>query len=366
VKNIGSLLSATRTEKDYTIDDVARETNIAKKYIAALEAEDFDQFPAEAYVLGFLKNYGDFLGLDVNALLERYRVLKIQEQPVPMTELLNRPSNLPRILITSVIVVVVVSLVCGAAFFIVNLTSAKPSADIVVHKPVEYTLNEGVLEQRFFTGDSIVIPVGESAYKIELKNLGEAITLVTPGGDKFLDLNQGALFDINDDGYPELNVTASDYAENKPDMGAFLRFVLSGPDAVFAEGTPPAAASSGEAPAVQTGSANIVWASNNPYPFTLQINFQGYCMLRWEILRETNRQTRNERYFVRGDELSIQAQNGVRLWISNAGSAKIQAIGGGHTATVKAGNAGEVVVTDIFWQRGDDGRYNLLQLQLEN
>jgi cytoskeletal protein RodZ len=367
VKNIGSFLSATRVEKGYTIDDIARETNIAKKYIVALEAEDFAQFPAEAYVLGFLKNYGDFLGLDVSALLERYRVLKIQEQPVPMTELLHRPSNLPRILITSIIVAVSVSLVCGAVFFIAGLTSKKPAVEPIARKSVEYTLNEGTLEQRFFTGDSVVIPSGESFYKIELKNLGEAITLAAPGGDKFLDLNQGAQFDVNDDGFQELNVTVSDYAENKPDMGAFLRFDLTGGETAFIESSPPAAAAASAAPpSLPAGNANVIWTSNNPYPFTLQINFQGYCMLRWEILREPNRQARNERYFVRGDELSVQAQNGVRLWVSNAGSVKVQAIGGGRTESVKAGNPGEVVVSDILWQRGEDGRYNLVQLQLES
>jgi cytoskeletal protein RodZ len=367
VKNIGGALSAAREEKGYSIDDAARETNIAKKYIAALEAEDFDQFPAEAYVLGFLRNYGDFLGLDVPALLERYRVLKIQEQPVPMKELLHRPSNLPRILITTVIAVIAVLLAGGAAFFIINFTSKTQVAVVAVHEPIEYTLNEGALEQRFFTGDSVVIPVGESFYKIELKNLGEAITMATPTGEKFLDLNQGARFDVNNDGFSEISVTVADYAENDPDMGAQLRFDLTSRDTAFPESAPPATVSTPAAgiPAAQTGGAYIVWTSNNPYPFTLQINFQGHCMFRWEILREANRQTRNERYFVRGDELSIQAQNGVRLWVSNAGSVKIQAIGGGRTVSVKAGEAGEVVVADISWQRGEDGRYNLVQAQLE-
>jgi cytoskeletal protein RodZ len=371
VKNIGDVLKNARDEKGYTIEDAARETNIAKKYLTALEAEDFEQFPAEAYVLGFLKNYADFLGLDVGMLLDRYRVLKIQEQPVPMKELLHKSSNLPHILITSVIVAVAILLVGGAAFFIINLLSKRPAVETAIREPVEYTLNEGELEQRFFTGDSIVIPAGETLYKIELKNFGEAITLSTPDGDKFLDLNQGAQFDVNTDGFPELIVTVADYAENNPEMGAYLNFELNGRDSLLVEGATPVEANSDEvavaAVAAQTGGGYVVWTSNNPYPFTLQLNFQGYCMLRWEILREANnRPARNERYCVRGEELSIQAQNGVRLWISNAGSVKIQAIGGGHTVSVKAGEAGEVVVTDIFWQRGEDGKYNLVQAQLES
>jgi hypothetical protein len=41
-------------------------------------------------------------------------------------------------------------------------------------------------------------------------------------------------------------------------------------------------------------------------------------MFRWEILREANRQTRSERYFVKGEEQTIHAQNGIRFWASNS------------------------------------------------
>jgi hypothetical protein len=136
-------------------------------------------------------------------------------------------------------------------------------------------------------------------------------------------------------------------------MGAQMRFEFE------ASSTPVAVESS-------SSSGQIIWTGNNPYPFTLQFAFQGYCMFRWEVLRESSRQGRNEKYFKRGDDLNVQAQNGVRLWMSNAGSVKIQAIGGGHTVAIEAGSAGEVVVADIFWQRGSDGRYNLVLARLES
>jgi hypothetical protein len=89
-------------------------------------------------------------------------------------------------------------------------------------------------------------------------------------------------------------------------------------------------------------------------------------MFRWEILMERDRRERNERYFQRSDELNIQAQNGIRIWVSNAQAAKFQVIGGGRTVPVEIGSAGEVVVADIRWVRDDDNRYRLIVARLES
>jgi hypothetical protein len=88
-------------------------------------------------------------------------------------------------------------------------------------------------------------------------------------------------------------------------------------------------------------------------------------MFRWEILMERDRRDRNERYFQRSDEINIQAQNGIRLWVSNAQAVKFQVIGGGKTVPVEIGGPGEVVVADIRWVRDDDNRYRLVVLRLE-
>jgi hypothetical protein len=83
-------------------------------------------------------------------------------------------------------------------------------------------------------------------------------------------------------------------------------------------------------------------------------------MFRWEILRERDRQVREERYFARTEELNIQAQNGIRIWVSNAMAVKLQLIGGSRTVPLEIGGAGEVVVANIEWVRENDGRYRLV------
>jgi hypothetical protein len=87
-------------------------------------------------------------------------------------------------------------------------------------------------------------------------------------------------------------------------------------------------------------------------------------MFRWEIINERDRRERNERYFQRSDELNIQAQNGIRIWVSNAQAAKYQVIGGGRSAAVEIGIPGEVVVAEIRWVRSDDNQYRLALIRL--
>ena len=66
VESLGDKLRTARESKGYTYSHVGRETNIAIRYIEALENEDFSKFPGEPYILGFLRNYGEYLGLDVD------------------------------------------------------------------------------------------------------------------------------------------------------------------------------------------------------------------------------------------------------------------------------------------------------------
>ncbi|MDR2481436.1 MAG: helix-turn-helix domain-containing protein [Spirochaetaceae bacterium] len=371
MKNIGAKLQAAREEKGLSVEDVARETNIARKYIAALEAENFSEFPAEAYVIGFLKNYGGYLGLDTQELYAQYKILKIQEQPVPVDELLYKSSNLPRVMLISGVVLCGAAFILGIAFFIINITKRLQSNASTVRKSIEYNFSDGIFEQRLYKEDSISIPSDGSEYKIELQNIGDAVTLSTPRGNIMLELNQDATIDINNNGLSELLVQVLDYAPNNIGVGALLRLEINNVLPAVDQAAPDQA---GIAAPVQNvpeirqtaASSQVLLTGVNPYPFTLEVSFQGHCMFRWEILREAGRQNRKEQYFVRGDEVNIQAQNGVRLWMSNAGVTKIKAVGGGLSVPLDIGPAGTVAVADILWRRGEDGRYNLMLSRLEN
>lgn len=66
-------MADARRKRKVTVKDVEKAIKIRAKYITALERDAFDQISGEAYVIGFLKTYAQWLEIDTNALLDRYR-----------------------------------------------------------------------------------------------------------------------------------------------------------------------------------------------------------------------------------------------------------------------------------------------------
>ncbi len=50
---IGAVLKAARLKKGLAVEAVARQTRISKKFLEALEADRFEEFPALVYLRGF-------------------------------------------------------------------------------------------------------------------------------------------------------------------------------------------------------------------------------------------------------------------------------------------------------------------------
>jgi cytoskeletal protein RodZ len=365
VESLGEKLKNARNGKGLTLSDVSRETNIASRFLEALEIEDFSNFPAEAYITGFIRSYGSFLDLNVQELLSLYRIIRIQEQPVPVNQLIKTPSRAPAIIGIIAVILVVIGALGGGAYYFFFLRP-KPPVVIApeVRVPAEYVMETDSLERRLYKNDSILIPVDAAMYKLELANLGDAVTIQTPGGPVVLDLSQEVNVDLTNNGVPDLRIMVADFAKNNADMGALLHFYLN-KTAVKPEDEEAAQEPVRSASAADSSGTTLIPSSARPYPFTLQLNFQGYCMFRWEILNERDRRGRNERYFQRTDVLEIQAQNGIRVWTSNAQAARFQVIGGGRTFPMELGAAGEVVVAEIRWVKDEDGRYRLLLVRLE-
>jgi cytoskeletal protein RodZ len=366
VESLGSKLRTARENKGYSYEQVSRETNIAASYIRALEDETFDVFPGEAYLLGFLRNYGEYLGLNPQELLSGYQALKIQEQPVPVERLLHSAPRAPKIIRNAVIVALVLAAGgLGAWFFLNRNRQTEPVYVVERREPVDYVMDGPLLERRFYQGDTVLISLGDNTYKVELVSLGETITLDTPLGIKLIDLSQEINIDLDQDSGNDILISALDFSKDNPAAGVQLRIDVSHAPVADRIGGGSAADSAATAGAAATANAPAIFTSPNAYPFTVQISFQGSCFFRWEILAERDRQGRKEEYFQPSSELSILAQNGVRIGVSNAVALKVQVIGGGRTVPLEIGSAGEVVAADIRWIRDEDGRYRLVMLRLD-
>src|SRR3712207_5200271 len=81
---IGRSLEEARQSKGLSLREVEQRTRIRSRYLRDLERDDFDVLPA-VYVLGSLKTYADFLGLD-GAALSRQLKARLTEPDEPESQ----------------------------------------------------------------------------------------------------------------------------------------------------------------------------------------------------------------------------------------------------------------------------------------
>lgn len=69
---IGNTLKEARESRGISLETAEEYTKIRRKYLEALEEENFDILPGKVYVKGFIKNYAKFLKLNADELASAY------------------------------------------------------------------------------------------------------------------------------------------------------------------------------------------------------------------------------------------------------------------------------------------------------
>jgi cytoskeleton protein RodZ len=72
-ERLGEILRRVRFSRRENLDDIADYLRIRPSFLAALENSQYDLLPADAYVIGFLRTYAAYLGLDGRAAIDQYR-----------------------------------------------------------------------------------------------------------------------------------------------------------------------------------------------------------------------------------------------------------------------------------------------------
>ncbi len=91
---IGSTLREARVRRKLTLQQAEEDTKIRVKYLQAMENEDFDLMPGQAYVKGFLQTYATYLGLDPSIILDEYRsrgTVREEHQPFGGSSVIGKP-----------------------------------------------------------------------------------------------------------------------------------------------------------------------------------------------------------------------------------------------------------------------------------
>jgi cytoskeleton protein RodZ len=73
LETVGQDLNTARKRKGDDLTLVSRRLKIRKNYLNALEESNFDLLPGRTYAVGFVRSYSQYLGLQTNSVVERYK-----------------------------------------------------------------------------------------------------------------------------------------------------------------------------------------------------------------------------------------------------------------------------------------------------
>ncbi len=362
MESIGDKIRKTREEKGYSIDQVARDTHISKRFLEALESENYSSLPGDSYVLGFLRSYSEYLGMNADEVVQLYRNMKLQEQPAPMNELIVKNG----LSFTSKVSIAAASGVLLLVLLIILFRAASTplESENVVQVQVPAVASDKLIRMdtasmvRTFTVENIIrVPVNgiDTDLNFLIKN-DEAFVKVL-AQDVLLPLGQENQLDLNQDGKSDIKIMVQSLdtkASPNQLVVSLDRLIQSPGGARTAELTVASiAAVSDPASLGNTRIASRIKPSQNFPEFSgdkvaVTLVFEGQSFFRYEI----DGAKREERLSQFEETLTLSASSRIRLWFSNGGRVSLR-IG---SRTLKAGTDGEVATWQLAWLEIDGQR----------
>jgi cytoskeleton protein RodZ len=377
MESIGSRFSQARESRGYTLEQVARDTHIAKRFLDALEKEEFSVFPGEPYLIGFMRTYATYLGLDSEETVMLYHNHRLQEQPPPTDELISRGSSLSfgRILLIAIVILAIgagVYVAITQGLFDGTARAARADARAEARTSTRAAANRAagevfemvdeIVEQRFSPGDRIIVPVGNQKFSVELVNVDNGVMLNSGGVERHIRVGEEILLDVNNDAEDDLRIAVR--SANATGNPATVVMRLDRGAAVAASARPAIEVPVGEAiqaPSIgstlvstREESVRLIAGYDRREEFAVDVQFEGFALFRYEA----DSQARVERYYQPGETLRMNVRDRLQIWISNAGSARLRVAG----QDVSLGEPGVVTASLITWVPDPQSGRVLLEL----
>ena len=89
MKDIGNFLKERREARGISLIEVEKDLKIRKKYLQALEKGNVDSIPGKTYLIGYLRNYSKYLGVNeenINQIIQTYHNLEKKKSGLKKTK----------------------------------------------------------------------------------------------------------------------------------------------------------------------------------------------------------------------------------------------------------------------------------------
>lgn len=373
---LGLYLKQVRESKKLTIDKVIEDTFIMKKFILAIEDDDFSSFPGEAYLKGFLRNYGEYLGLDPSDLISRYERIKMSETPSPTELLIPKPKVFfSRMLLIILAVVFAIAVIVGVGAVVMAMRTTMANSAPKTVEEIENEKEKARSEKKksllvkekkkevvdadnkskVFTfeaeADNFTVKKEEKIsfkldddkiYSIWVSELEPTVILESSAGKQQFLIANGFTnkFDVNGDGKEDLEIVLSYWTDKNATIG--LKRIAN---SLWSD-------SSIDSEFFLPDTIEIIGENTNKSEISVMLSLSEMSYLKYQI----DKNPEVERTFNAGAVLELKANDRILLWMSNAGA--VSADFSAYNKRMVLGEKGKVDVKIIAWTR-NNGNYSL-------
>ena len=135
--SVGAYLRDLRTRRGVGLDEVARTTRVAQRYLQSLEDDAFEDLPAPVFIRGFIRAYCQALGEPPHEALACYDGHDGRTPPLPARlVMVVRPGGMDPRTRGTIVLSLVLTLVLGIALFVVALV-IRPGGDRAERSTIE-------------------------------------------------------------------------------------------------------------------------------------------------------------------------------------------------------------------------------------
>ncbi|MEJ8776865.1 helix-turn-helix domain-containing protein [Pseudogracilibacillus sp. ICA-222130] len=151
---IGQILKEAREEKSLTLDDIQEMTKIQKRYLVAIEQNEFQALPGRFYARAFIKEYAEVIGLNATELLAEFDEEKIETEDITETAQYSRlertkapkeakSTSFLSIIPTIIVVILIIAIVVVAWMFLQKSSNDSENEAVQNNNEIIRDVNEG-------------------------------------------------------------------------------------------------------------------------------------------------------------------------------------------------------------------------------
>ena len=260
------------------------------------------------------------------------------------------------------LVFVAIVLTVAAVSIIPRLRISPSSARV----PAEYRAEGLPFEQRLYPQDKVYIPLSGDVISITLESIKDKVLFNTPFGTLAVGLNEKSVINPSAD-RERLIIAVSDYDPSKSQNGAMVNFdveeALSNAESSLDIIVPSTAektslsqdlmqSQAGGAGQAQASSTVLFRSTGGPHPFYVNVSFIAPVFFRYEA----DRKEWVEKYYRKGESITVNASNTITFWTANAQAVKVNVFqSAGKSTELVMGGHGEIAVQRLSWSNSQGG-----------